>query len=473
MLCLRGMSGTKLLRPRLAALLAPMLLLATPALAAPMEGSLGLGWALPFAGLLLSIALGPILAEHVWHKRMGLIAAGWSALLLLPWALAFGPLAAAGIAWHAVLLEYLPFVTLIFALFTVGGGIVVAGGPWGTPAGNTLLLATGTGLASLMGTTGAAMVLIHPLLRANAHRSRKVHLVVFFILLVANVGGSLTPLGDPPLFLGFLKGVPFFWPAANLLAPMLVMAGLLLAAFWLLDRRLAAADPPCGERPPLRIKGVPNIALLAAVVGITAASGVVESPDIDLLGQRIPLARVVGMLAMVGIGLLSLRLTPAGNRSANLFSWAPFEEVAKLFAAIFVCMAPVVAMLHQGEAGPFGWLIDLVEGPDGRPWPAAYFWATGGLSAFLDNAPTYVVFFELAGGDPKLLTGELARTLLAISCGSVFMGALTYIGNAPNFMVRAIAAQRGVRMPGFIGFMGWSVVLMLPPLLVVTWLFFR
>lgn len=470
MLCLRGMSG----RPfRLAALAAPMLLAAGPALAAPAEAPLGLSWALPFAGLLLSIALGPLLAERFWHKRMGLIAGGWAAALLLPWGLAFGPLAAMGLTWHAVLLEYLPFVTLIFALFTVGGGIVVAGGPWGTPSGNTLLLAAGTGLASLMGTTGAAMVLIHPLLRANAHRSRKVHLVVFFILLVANVGGSLTPLGDPPLFLGFLKGVPFFWPAANLLAPMLVMSGLLLLAFWVIDRRMAASDPPCGERPPLRVTGLVNIALLVAVVGITASAGLVRLRDVSLFGQEIPLVRLIGMAALGAIGLLSLWLTPRSSRAANLFSWAPFEEVAKLFAAIFVCMAPVVAMLHQGEAGPFGWLIDLVEGPDGKPWPAAYFWVTGGLSAFLDNAPTYVVFFELAGGDPQRLTGELAPTLLAISCGSVFMGALTYIGNAPNFMVRAIAARRGVRMPGFLGFMAWSVALMLPPLLAVTMLFFR
>ena len=478
MLCLRAMPWTPIRRATLRATLraasaAALLLLALPAQAAPVEGALSLAWAAPFAGLLLSIALGPLLAEHLWHKRMGLIAAAWAALLLLPWALEFGPVAAAGLAWHAVLLEYLPFITLIFALFTVGGGIVVAGGPWGTPAGNTLLLAIGTGLASLMGTTGAAMVLIHPLLRANAHRTRKVHLVVFFILLVANVGGSLTPLGDPPLFLGFLKGVPFFWPAVHLLAPMLVLSGLLLLAFWVIDRRLAAADPPAGERPALRVTGLANIGLLVAIVALTVAGGVVPSQPVVLFGQELPLGRVIGMAVMTAIGLLSLWVTPRASRAANLFSWGPFAEVAKLFVAIFVCMAPVVAMLHQGEAGPFGWLVELVKGPDGKPWPLAYFWATGALSAFLDNAPTYVVFFELAGGDPAVLTGELARTLLAISCGAVFMGALTYIGNAPNFMVRAIAAQRGVRMPGFLGFTAWSCALMLPPLLVVTWLFFR
>ena len=449
-----------------------MLLLAAPAQAATAEEPLGLLWALPFAGLLLSIALGPMLAERVWHHHMGLIAGGWAAALLLPWALVFGPAQAAGLAWHAVLLEYLPFVTLIFGLFTVGGGIVVLGGPWGTPAGNTLLLAIGTALASLMGTTGAAMVLIHPLLRANAHRTRKVHLAVFFIVLVANVGGSLSPLGDPPLFLGFLKGVPFFWPTTHLFAPMLVMAGALLATFYVLDRRLAAGDPPPAERQTLRIKGMANIALLGAIVAVVLLGGIWRPGKVVLLGQAVGIPSLVGMAAMLAIGALSLRLTPHSSHAANMFSWAPFEEVAKLFAAIFVCMAPVVAMLHQGAEGPFGWLVAVVDGPDGRPHPAIYFWVTGALSAFLDNAPTYVVFFELAGGDVGKLTGEMAQTLLAISCGAVFMGAMTYIGNAPNFMVRAIASRRGVHMPSFLGFMAWSLVLMLPPLLLVTWLFF-
>ena len=464
-----GMPGTFLRRalPAVMLTLAPNL-----ALAAEPGEPIGLLWGLPFAGLLLSIALGPLLAERLWHKRMGLIAGGWGLALLLPWMVAFGPAAAAGLAWHAVLLEYLPFVALIFALFTVGGGIVVQGGPWGTPAGNTVLLAIGTLLASLMGTTGAAMVLIHPLLRANAHRTRKVHLVVFFILLVANVGGSLTPLGDPPLFLGFLRGVPFLWPGLNLIAPMAVVAGLLLLAFWLLDRHLAGTEPAAPEGRPLRLRGWPNIGLLGLVVLVVLMQGLWQPGSVPLLGQAIGLERLVGMVLLGLIGLVSLRLTPLSSHEANMFSWAPFAEVAKLFAAIFVTMAPMIGILHQGAAGPLGGLLALTTGADGQPLPAAYFWLTGGLSAFLDNAPTYVVFFELAGGDPARLTGELSRVLLAISAGSVFMGALTYIGNAPNFMVRAIAARRGVHMPGFIGFMGWSLVLMLPPLGLVTLLFF-
>jgi len=452
-------------------LILPLLLL-TPAPAFAAEGPTGLAWGLPFLGLLLSIALGPLLVERLWHKRMGWIAAGWALALLVPHALLFGPGASFAMAWHAVLLEYLPFVALIFALFTVGGGIVVQGGPWGTPAGNTLLLAVGTLLASVMGTTGAAMVLIHPLLRANAHRGRKVHMVVFFILLVGNVGGSLSPLGDPPLFLGFLRGVPFLWPTANLLAPMLLLAGLLLAAFYLLDRRLAAADPAPGERPPLRVTGLANIALLGGVVAVVLMQGIWQPGAVNVLGEPIGGERLVGMGLLAAIGAVSLRVTPRSSRQANMFSWGPFEEVAKLFAAIFITMAPMLAILHQGAEGPFGGLLALTTDAAGQPRPAVYFWLTGALSAFLDNAPTYVVFFELAGGDPVRLTGELSRTLLAISCGSVFMGALTYIGNAPNFMIRAIASRRGVHMPGFLGYMAWSMALMLPPLVVVTLVFF-
>ncbi len=435
--------------------------------------NLSLLWGLPFAGLLLSIALGPLLMERVWHHHMGKIAAGWGLALLLPWAVGFGVGEAAGLVAHAALAEYLPFLALIFALFTVGGGIVVQGGPWGTPAGNTLLLAVGTLLASVMGTTGAAMVLIHPLLRANAHREKKVHLAVFFILLVGNVGGSLSPLGDPPLFLGFLRGVPFFWPTVHMLAPMALLAGLLLAVFYGLDRWLAGrqqAVAPAAQ--PLRVQGWGNVALLGGVVAVVLLQGVWQPGELALLGQHIGAERLVGMLALVGIGTVSLRITSNHAHRQNMFSWAPFAEVAKLFAAIFCTMAPVVAMLHAGDQGALAAVVKLANADGGQPVPAAYFWLTGLLSAFLDNAPTYLVFFELAGGDPAVMVGERAQTLLAISSGAVFFGALTYIGNAPNFMVRSIASHRGVHMPGFLGYLGWAAVLMLPGLVLVTWVFF-
>jgi Na+/H+ antiporter NhaD/arsenite permease-like protein len=223
---------------------------------------------------------------------------------------------------------------------------------------------------------------------------------------------------------------------------------------------------------PLRVLGWGNVALLGGVVAVVLLQGIWQPGEVALVGQHLGAERLVGMLALAGIGGVSLRVTSNHAHRQNMFSWAPFAEVAKLFAAIFCTMAPVVAMLHAGEQGALAGVVKLANAQGGQPVPAAYFWLTGLLSAFLDNAPTYLVFFELAGGDPAVMVGERARTLLAISTGAVFFGALTYIGNAPNFMVRSIASHRGVRMPGFLGFIGWSAVLMLPGLALVSWVFF-
>ena len=346
------------------------------------------------------------------------------------------------------------------------------GGRAGTPAGNTGMLAVGAVLAGVMGTTGAAMVLIHPLLRANAHRTRKVHLVVFFILLVANAGGATTPLGDPPLYLGFLRGVPFFWPITNLYLKLLVVACVLLALFYLLDRRFAAADGPPPDRERFRLRGLVNIALLGVLIATVLAQAFWRPGDVSLFGQPIGVERLAGMVVFLVVTVISVLVTPKAVRQGNMFTWHPIEEVAKLFAAIFVTIGPVLAMLQAGFDGPLAPLLRLTLDANGRPEPAAYFWLTGILSAFLDNAPTYLVFFELAGGDPVHLTTDLRVVLQAISSGAVFFGALTYIGNAPNMMVRSIAAHRGVRMPGFFGFMLWSCGLMLPVFALLTVLFY-
>jgi Na+/H+ antiporter NhaD/arsenite permease-like protein len=427
---------------------------------------------MPFLGLLLSIALLPMVAPRLWHRRMGIVVLFWTLLLLLPQAALQGPAVAATALWHAVLLEYLPFVTLLFALFTVGGGILLRGGPWGRPAGNTLLLGIGTLLAGVMGTTGAAMVLIHPLLRANAHRVRRQHLAMFFIMLVANVGGATTPLGDPPLFIGFLRGVPFFWPAVHLAAPAALVAGLLLAVFYLLDRRQARTEPPPPPLGPLRLRGWRNVALLGAVIATVLAMGVWQPPSVAVLGQHIGPERLIGMAVLTGIALVSLAATPRAIRADNMFTWSPMAEVAKLFLAIFVTIGPVIAMLHAGFGGPLGPLLLAISDPQGHPRPLPLFWLAGSLAAFLDNAPTYLIFFELTGADPAALTGPLAPVLRALSAGAVFFGGLTYIGNAPNMMVRSIAAHRGVRMPGFFGYMVWSCGLLLPAFVAVSLLFF-
>ncbi len=438
----------------------------------PVATPPGLAWGIPFIGLLLSIALVPLVAPHFWHRRMPLVAGLWSLVLLGPMAVAFGPGYATHSALHAVLIEYLPFVALLVALFTAGGGILVQGGPWGTPAGNTLLLAIGAVLAGVMGTTGVSMVLIHPLLRANQHRRRKVHLVLFFILLASNIGGSTSPLGDPPLYVGFLLGVPFTWPLMNLLAKTLTVALPLLLVFWLLDRRLSASDPPPRPRQPLRIDGWVNVGMIAAVVGCVLLQAEWQPGWVNVLGVPVRIERLVSMAMLAGITGLSLWLTPRGVRQGNLFSWSPMTEVAILFLAIFITIDPVLEMLSAGRAGPLAGVLALTTDAQGHDIPAVYFWMAGVLSAFLDNAPTYLVFFQLAGGDAAKLVAEEQAVLQAISAGAVFFGALTYIGNAPNLMVRSIAAHRGVRMPGFFGYMGLACLLLLPLFALVTLLFF-
>jgi Na+/H+ antiporter NhaD/arsenite permease-like protein len=432
----------------------------------------GLIWGAPFAGVLLCIALMPMIAPRLWHRRMGAAALAWIAALLVPTGLEQGFPRAAAVAWHAILLEYLPFCTLLLALFTVGGGILLRGGPWGAPAGNTLLLAAGTLLAGVLGTTGAAMVLIHPLLRANADRDRKAHLVVFFILLVGNAGGALSPLGDPPLFVGFLRGVPFFWPLLNLHAPLLVVAGLLLAAFYVVDRRLSATDPAAPSRESLSVRGWGNVALLGVVTGSVLLTGAWHPGKVAILGASIGAEQLVGMGLMLAACAASLRTTPPQVRRENLFGWAPMLEIGKLFAAIFITIQPVLQMLHEGASGPLAGVLSLAADPAGHPRPLAYFWLTGVASGFLDNAPTYLAFYELAGGDAQQMTGPLNRTLTALASGAVFFGGLTYIGNAPNLMVRSIASRRGVQMPGFFGYILWSSALLLPVFAVVSALFF-
>ncbi|MBV8094223.1 MAG: sodium:proton antiporter [Acetobacteraceae bacterium] len=429
-------------------------------------------WAGPFLGLLLSIAIFPVVAPRFWERRMGWVSLFWILCLLAPLAAVQGFLPALSAAWHAMLVEYLPFVTLLVALFTVGGGILVRGGPGGTPAGNTALLAIGIVLAGLMGTTGAAMVLIHPLLRSNAHRSRKVHLAVFFIVLVANAGGATTPLGDPPLYIGFLRGVPFPWPLLHLTPVLGFFAGLLLAAFYLLDRFVAAADPPRPKPERFHVRGWRNIGLLAMTVTAVFAQAIWPPTMVNILGQEMGAERLAGSILFLAITGASWLITPNAVRQGNMFAWHPIQEVAILFAGIFVTIGPVLSMLQQGLEGAAAPVLRLTLDEAGRGDPVAFFWLSGVLSAFLDNAPTYLVFFQLAGGDVARLSNGLSRELEAIAAGSVFFGGLTYIGNAPNLMVRAIAAHRGVHMPGFFGYMVWSCALMLPALALITLLFF-
>ncbi|MDR3411294.1 MAG: sodium:proton antiporter [Formivibrio sp.] len=441
------------------------------------EGPPGLLWGVPFLGMLLSIAILPAVLPHFWHVHFGKVATFWGAALLLPLLVATGLNNAGQIVVHALLVEYLPFILLLFALYTVSGGILVSGHLHGSPRLNTGILALGTLLASLMGTTGAAMLLIRPLLRANENRRHRAHIVVFFIFLVANVGGGLTPMGDPPLFLGFLEGIDFFWTVRAMSPAVLVAAFYLLGLFFLVDawfyRREGKGDEPPVKDDPLRLHGGWNFLLIVAVVGAVLLSGMWKSGvEFNVWGTQVALQNAVRDVLLLLIGLVSLWLTPAMVRSGNEFNWFPMQEVAKLFVTIFITITPVIAMLKAGPNGPLAGLVSLVSGPDGAPIHSMYFWMTGVLSSFLDNAPTYLVFFNLSSGDPVQLMGPLSRTLLAISMGAVFMGANTYIGNAPNFMVKAMAEHRNVEMPGFFGFMLWSSVVLLPLFGLMTLLFF-
>lgn len=434
---------------------------------------LPLAWGLPFAGLLLSIALVPMFASHFWHAHYGKVAAAWVLAFLVPFTLSFGAVETSHHVTQAILLEYLPFLIILFALFTVAGGICVRGALVGTPARNTALLALGAGLASVMGTTGASMLLIRPLITANEARPHKVHTVVFFILLVGNVGGALTPLGDPPLFIGFLKGIDFFWTTRELAVPTLLLAGALLAAFYLVDQWLYRKEPPLPAPRTgsgrIALEGSINFLLLAVAVAAVLASGL-WNPGVafDVLGARLELQNLVRDVVLVLLALLSLVLTPKAVREHNAFHWAPIVEVAKLFAGIFVTIIPVIAMLAAGRIGALAGVIDLVVDASGRPRDVMVFWTTGVLSAFLDNAPTYLVFFNLAGGDPGTLMGPLRQTLAAISMAAVYFGALTYIGNAPNFMIKAIAEDRGIAMPSFFAYAGYAAVVLLPMLAVIS-----
>jgi Na+/H+ antiporter NhaD/arsenite permease-like protein len=450
--------------------------------AMPDGATLPVLWAVPFAGVLASIAVLPLVAPIFWHHHFGKITAAWALAFIVPFAAVFGVTAAAGTLVHALVAEYVPFIVLLTALYTIAGGICVRGNLHGSPNTNTAMLALGTLLASIMGTTGAAMLLIRPLLRANDNRKHVVHVVVFFIFLVANAGGSLSPLGDPPLFLGFLNGVSFFWTTRNLALPMLFICALLLALFYALDwyfyhcrdeERKPILDPTPDSHGLLGMEGKINFVLLALVVALVLMSGIWKPAiEFDVLGTHVALQNAVRDAALIVLTLVSLAVTPRSARAGNAFNWAPIEEVAKLFAGIFVTIAPVIMMLRAGSQGAFASMLSLVTDAHGKPIDAMYFWATGILSSFLDNAPTYLVFFNLVGGDAHTLMTSGATTLAAISAGAVFMGANSYIGNAPNFMVKAIAESRGVRMPSFFGYLVWAAVVLIPVFLLTTWLFF-
>lgn len=439
----------------------------------------GLIWGLPFAGMLLSIALFPLLAPKVWEHHFGKITIFWSLTFLVPCWLNLGFQTMLGVALHTMLVEYLPFLILIFSLFVVAGGIRIVGNLVGTPTTNTAILGLGAVVASFLGTTGASMLLIRPVIRANSERRYNIHVFIFFIFIVSNIGGSLTPLGDPPLFLGFLKGVDFAWTMSHMIGPMITAVGLLLLLFYVIDYRQWRREAPeitAASRVPrqVRVEGLQNVLYLGGVITAVLISGLWEIGGAlpVAFGITLPTEGLVRDVILLFLTYLSWKTTRPAVRIENAFTWTPIQEVAILFAGIFITMIPVLAILQAGKDGAFSPLVTLVSTPDGRPIDPWYFWLTGVLSSFLDNAPTYLVFFNLAGGDPLALMGPLASTLTAISAGAVFMGANSYIGNAPNFMVKSICEEQRIAMPSFFGYMLWSCAILLPLFALLTLIYF-
>jgi Na+/H+ antiporter NhaD/arsenite permease-like protein len=464
---------------------------------------------IPFVGILLSIAIFPLLAPHLWHHHFGKVSAFWALLFAIPFLMAYGGDAMYEIL-HIYILDYLPFIILLWALFTAAGGIYIQGTPVGTPFANLILLLIGTIIASWIGTTGAAMVLIRPVLRMNKYRKSKIHISVFFIFLVANIGGSLTPLGDPPLFLGFLHHVPFFW-TLKLLPEMALLAGILLVLFFLLDlfyfrkegwhrksylkiyhyqvpegveeeklkadyEKGQAANNSSTNSTRISIQGLHNLLFLMGIMGGVLFSGIVHIGEVSIFGVHVTIQSIIRDGFLVLMGLLSLKTTAWSIREGNDFTWFPIKEVAKLFAGIFMTIVPALAMLKAGASGQLAFIIEAVR----EPWH--YFWVTGTLSSFLDNAPTYLTFLSTALGqffvglpEPVAvgrLIAEQEIYLKAISTGAVFFGAMTYIGNAPNFMVKSICEEQNVKMPSFFGYMIYSVLILVPIFVLITFVFF-
>ena len=429
---------------------------------------LNMFYVIPFIGMLLSIAVLPLVAHNFWEKNYGKISLMWALLFYIPF-LFTGIEFAFHELMKVILTEYLPFIILLFSLYTISGGILLKGSLVGSPKVNLIILMIGTILSSLMGTTGSAMLLIRPLLRANKMRANKVHTIVFFIFLVANIGGSLTPLGDPPLFLGFLNGIGFFWTASNMLYPMVTISLILFIVYYFLDsyfykKENIILNNQSNEK--LKIEGLFNFLLIGGVVFGVLISGMepFKFAISTIAGVDLLKGNLIRDLMLLSLALISLIFTKQEYRAMNGFTWHPILEVAKLFIGIFITIIPAIIILQKTEFN-----LGLSE----------LFWLTGILSSFLDNAPTYLVFFNAVGINPDIINSAnnpegfviMTKQLLAISLGAVFMGANTYIGNAPNFMVKSIAEENGVKMPSFFGFMGWSLLILVPCFVIINLLF--
>ncbi len=438
-------------------------------------------WSIPFVGIILSIAVLPLFAPKLWDHHYGKIVFGWTLLFFIPLLVTYDMSITANIFTHALVEEYIPFILLLLVLFAASGGIHISGNLVASPKFNVSILAIGTVLASVMGTTGAAMLLIRPILSANRNRKHRMHIPIFFIFLVANIGGGLTPLGDPPLFLGFLNGVDFFWTLQHMFFPVLIFSLILLGLFYLIDSYYFKKEKiaPSDEKTTVVIVGKQNfLIILGVLVGIIISGIWIPGISWEIFGVEVHLENVLRDLFFIFLTIVSLKITSDKVRKDNNFNWHPIIEVAKIFAGIFLTIVPVITILEAGKNGAFGSVVDITHTSDGEPINVIYFWVTTVLSAFLDNAPTYLVFFKMAGAQAPegvaaadFLMNGIPATLLAISMGTVFTGPLTYIGNAPNFMVKSMAEQEGIKMPSFFGYFFIAIIVLVPIYILLNFIF--
>lgn len=439
-------------------------------------------WSIPFIGIILSIAILPLFAPRLWEHHYGKIVFVWTLLFFIPLIIQFDMSITANLFAHAMLGEYIPFILLLLVLFAASGGIHISGNLAASPKFNVSILAIGTILASVMGTTGAAMLLIRPILSANKDRKFRMHIPIFFIFLVANIGGGLTPLGDPPLFLGFLNGVDFFWTLEHMFLPVVIFSVILLSLFFVIDsyyfKKENIAKPT--EKTTIVVVGKQNFLIILGVLFGIILSGVwIPGISWDVFGVDVHIENVLRDIFFIVLTIISLKITSKKIREDNNFNWHPIIEVAKIFLGIFLTIVPVITILEAGRNGAFSAVVDITHTDTGAPINVIYFWVTTVLSAFLDNAPTYLVFFKMAGAQAPegvtaanyLMSDSMATTLLAISMGTVFTGPLTYIGNAPNFMVKSMAEQEGIKMPSFFGYMFIATIVLTPVYILLNFIF--
>lgn len=473
----------------LAAALLGVLAFSVTAMAESPAGETGtavpsLLYCIPFAGILLCIALFPLVMPTWWEEHQAPVVLAWSLAFVVPFVMGFGAHHTAEVVLECIINDYLTFIVLLFGLFCVAGNITLEGDLAGSPRINVGLLLFGTLLSSWVGTTGASMLMVRPIIKMNSWRKRKRHIMIFFIFLISNIGGCLTPIGDPPLLMGFMRGVPFFW-SLRLLPILAFNAAVLLFVFYHLDMRAYRKDIAEGRKPDIskpgteiRIAGLHNLIFLAAIVVAVLLSGTLPGlplfrnadgtvRGIPILGEvTLTWPAVIEIAIILASAWLSFRTTSAKVRTENHFTWGAIKEVAILFIGIFITMQPALMILKANGASL------------GLDSPYQMFWATGALSSFLDNTPTYLVFLTTAGslgfteGLATALGTVPAKMLVAISCGAVFMGANTYIGNAPNFMVKSISDENGVRMPSFFGYILWSLGFLIPVFILDTLIFF-